>query len=201
MFAVIKAWTEHETDGADASVGVGRAAVLARYDELAALLDSLDDRPVGDADLAILAATVIAREARLLDARRWSTWLDWFVVDAVVWVPLTSPAHPATDQSLYLDDRRRLAERVAWHDQPSSWGQHPPSVCSRVVGGVEAWREPDGRVVTAGAFTLHEHRHGEVQVLGGRVVHELVGDDLRCRSKITVVPQLADGLRNPSFLL
>jgi hypothetical protein len=71
----------------------------------------------------------------------------------------------------------------------------------RTIGSVEAWPTGHDTVVASSALTILEHRHGEVQVLAGRQVHELVGPDLRCRSKIVVVPQLALGVRNPSFLL
>lgn len=185
----------------DVEISTGTASVLARYDELADLLVSVDDRPVGAEDVDARAAALVVREARLLDAGRLTTWLDWFSDDAVVWVPLTAGANPGTDQSLYLDDRRRIGERVAWHAEPSAWGQQPPSVCVRTIGGIETWSDNADTTVVCSAFTLVEHRHGEVQVLAGRQVHELVGPDRRCRSKIVVVPQLAIGVRNPSFLL
>jgi 3-phenylpropionate/cinnamic acid dioxygenase small subunit len=176
------------------------ADVLARYDELAALVASIAGRPLADAALTPLAAAALHREARLLDARRLDDWLGWFAPDAVVWVPIADEPHPATDQSLYLDDRRRLAERVAWHDQPTAWGQHPASTTVRTVGSVEAWPTTDG-LVAHSTVTLLEQRKGATQLVLARQVHELVGPDLRCRSKVLLVPQLADGLRNPSFLL
>jgi len=179
----------------------GTAEVMARYDELAALLASVELRPAGDPALSARCAAMLAREARLLDHRRLDTWLEWFAVDAVVWVPLAPHAHPAGDQSLYLDDRRRLAERVAWHADPASWGQHPPSTCVRSVGGVEAWSDGDDRVVVHSTVTLVEQRTGRLQVLAGRQVHELVDDASRCRSKVVVMPRLAIGVRNPSVLL
>ena len=176
------------------------ADVLTRYDELAALLASIDERPIGDDEAARRAAVVLHREARLLDARLLEIWLAMFTDDAVVWVPLAPLAHPGHDQSWYLDDRRRLAERVAWHADPTAWGQHPASTTVRNIGTVEAWATPSG-VITHSTFTMLEQRKGDVQLVVGRQLHELVGPDLRCRSKILVVPQLADGLRNPSFLL
>lgn len=175
--------------------------MLARYDELAALLASVADRPPAAPGLVAEVAPLVVAEARLLDHGRREQWLDWFTGDAVVWVPLRPDAHPARDQSLLLDDRRRLGERVAWHAEPSAWGQHPASVCVRTVGTVEAWSDEDGTVVARSAFTIVEQRHAVVQVLAGWQIHELVGDARRCRSKILVVPQLADGTRNPSFLL
>jgi benzoate/toluate 1,2-dioxygenase beta subunit len=179
------------------------ASVLQRYDELAELLASADALPVADPAASAHAAVLLAREARLLDGRRFDEWAEWFTDDGVVWVPLpgsAGPLHPARDQALFLDDGRRIRERIAWHTDPSAWGQHPPSRCVRTVGAVEAWSD-DGRIVTRSTFTMVEMRNGHSQVVAGTAVHELVGPEPRCRSRILVVPQLIDGLRNPSFLI
>ena len=177
-----------------------QAAVLARYDELAGLLAGMDARPRADPDLSAAAAAALLHEARLLDAGRFEDWLAGWTDDAVLWVPLSRAAHPGTDQSLLLDDRRRLAERVEWRRDPSAWGQQPPSLTTRVVGGVEAWAATTG-LVTRSILLIDEHRHGRHQQLAGCQIHELVGDDLRRRTKILVVPALGTGVRNPSFLL
>ncbi|MET0323792.1 MAG: aromatic-ring-hydroxylating dioxygenase subunit beta [Ilumatobacteraceae bacterium] len=176
--------------------------VLARYDELATLLAGTAGRAMADPTAVTIAARFIHREARLLDGRCFRSWLDDFSADAVLWVPLAA-GRPDADQSLYLDDRRRLAERVAWHERPSSWAQHPPSTCVRVIGGVEAWDDRGGRIVAESTLIVYEQRLGQAQWLAGRQVHELVDGPAgwRCRSKILVVPQLAMGVRNPSFLL
>ena len=186
---------------ADAQAADGPAMVLARYDELAGLLSGIDDRPRADPALSAAAAAALLHEARLLDAGRFEDWLDGWTDDAVLWVPLSSPAHPGADQSLLLDDRRRLAERVEWRLDPSAWGQQPPSRTTRIVGGVEAWPAPGGGLVTRSSLLIDEHRHGRGQQLAGCQIHELVGDDLRRRTKILVVPALGTGVRNPSFLL
>lgn len=177
-----------------------QAKVLARYDELAELLAGMDDRPPADPDLSAAAAPGLLHEARLLDAGRFEDWLGGWTDDAVLWVPLAAPAHPGTDQSLLLDDRRRLAERVEWRRDPSAWGQQPASRTTRIVGGVEAWAAPGG-LVTRSALLIDEHRHGRHQQLAGCQIHEFVGDDLRRRTKILVMPALSTGVRNPSFLL
>ena len=175
-------------------------AVLSRYDELAAMLAVTDGRPPADPALSAAAAPLLLHEARLLDAGRFEEWLAAWTDDAVLWVPLSAPAHPGTDQSLLLDDRRRLAERVEWHRDPSAWGQHPPSRTTRIVGAVEAWPAPGG-IAARSTLVIDEHRHGRHQQLVGHQIHELVGDDLRRRTKILVLPALGTGVRNPSFLL
>ena len=184
---------------ADTPAGA-QAAVLARYDELGELLTGMDARPRADPGLSAAAAAALLHEARLLDAGRFEDWLAGWTDDAVLWVPLSAPAHPGRDQSLLLDDRRRLAERVEWRRDPSAWGQQPPSLTIRIVGGVEAWAAADG-LVTRSSLLIDEHRHGRHQQLAGCQIHELVGDDLRRRTKILVVPALSTGVRNPSFLL
>ena len=177
-----------------------QAAVLARYDELAVLLCGMGDRPQTDPELSAAATAALLHEARLLDGGRFEDWLAGWTDDAVLWVPLSASAHPGADQSLLLDDRRRLAERVEWRRDPSAWGQQPASLTTRVVGGVEAWAGPRG-AVTRSTVLIDEHRHGRHQQLAGYQIHELVGDDLRRRTKILVMPALATGVRNPSFLL
>ena len=118
----------------------------------------------------------------------------------MLWLPLAAPAHPGRDQSLLLDDRRRLSERIKWRRDPSAWGQQPPSRTTRIVGSVEAWAAPSG-IVARSTLLIDEYRHRRHQQLAGCQIHELVGDDLRRRTKILVVPALAAGVRNPSFLL
>ena len=187
-------------EGPSPEASSDQAAVLARYDELAELLAGMDDRPPADPELWAPASAALMHEARLLDAGRFEDWLCGWTDDAVLWVPLSAPAHPGTDQSLLLDDRRRLAERVEWRRDPSAWGQQPPSRTMRIVGGVEAWPAPGG-LVTRSTLLIDEHRHGRRQQLAGCQIHELAGDDLRRRTKILVVPALGTGVRNPSFLL
>ena len=187
-------------DGAIPLGAAAQARVLARYDELAGLLAGMDDRPAADSELSAVASPVLLHEARLLDAGRFEDWLAGWTDDAVLWVPLSAPAHPGADQSLLLDDRRRLAERVEWRRDPSAWGQQPPSRTTRIVGSVEAWAAPGG-LVARSTLLIDELRHGRSQQIAGVQIHELVGDDLRRRTKILVVPALGTGVRNPSFLL
>lgn len=197
------------------------AAVRSRYDELAELVSWVQGRPAADPALTAAVAPHLVREARLLDSGRFEEWLEGWTDDAVVWVPLSVPAHPGRDQALFLDDRRRLAERVSWRRDPAAWGQQPPSITVRAVTGVEAW--PAGsRVVARSSLVVHEQRHGLSQQLAGYQIHELAdgparfrrsdadgegpvgelaGDPARFRTKIIVMPALSLGVRNPSFLM
>ena len=206
---------------ATAAAPDGPAAVRSRYDELAELVSWVQGRPAADPALTAAVAPHLVREARLLDSGRFEEWLEGWTDDAVVWVPLSVPAHPGRDQALFLDDRRRLAERVSWHRDPAAWGQQPPSLTVRAVTGVEAW-PAGGRVVARSSLVVHEQRHGLGQHLAGYQIHELAGDPAqarqpdadgegpaselagdppRFRTKIIVMPALSLGVRNPSFLM
>ena len=197
------------------------AAVRSRYDELAELVSWVQGRPAADPALTAAVAPHLVREARLLDSGRFEEWLEGWTDDAVVWVPLSVPAHPGRDQALFLDDRRRLAERVSWRRDPAAWGQQPPSLTVRAVTGVEAW-PAGGRVVARSSLVVHEQRHGLGQQLAGYQIHELAdgparfrrsdageegpvgepaGEPARFRTKIIVMPALSLGVRNPSFLM
>lgn len=200
---------------------VDPAAVGSRYDELAELVSWVQGRPAADPALTAAVAPHLVREARLLDSGRFEEWLEGWTDDAVVWVPLSVPAHPGRDQALFLDDRRRLAERVSWRRDPAAWGQQPPSLTVRAVTGVEAWAA-GSRVVARSSLVVHEQRHGLGQQLAGYQIHELAdgparfcqpdsdgegpvgelaGDPARFRTKIIVMPALSLGVRNPSFLM
>ena len=204
-----------------AAIPADPAAVRSRYDELAELVSWVQGRPAADPALTAAVAPHLVREARLLDSGRFEEWLEGWTDDAVVWVPLSVPAHPSRDQALFLDDRRRLAERVSWRRDPAAWGQQPPSITVRAVTGVEAW-PAGGRVVARSSLVVHEQRHGLGQQLAGYQIHELADGPVRFRrsdadgegpagelasgparfrTKIIVMPALSLGVRNPSFLM
>lgn len=176
------------------------ALIRSRYEELAALVTDVKGKPASRLADSAQAACRLAYEARLLDDERFEEWADLWADDAVLWVPIGSDPHPATDQSLFLDDRRRILERVQWRRDPSAWGQNPLSCTNRMVSAVEAWPHNSG-LITRSAIIINEYRRGRHQQLSGWQIHELVGDSLQQRSKILILPQLELGVRNPSFIL
>jgi len=71
-------------------------------------------------DLALQAevSELLFREGRLLDAQRWTDWLELYCEDAVFWVPAFTmaggyTAHPDRELNLiYMAGRSGLEERV-----------------------------------------------------------------------------------------
>jgi len=178
----------------------GPVAVRRRYAELSELLAAVDGRPVADAELSARVAVELAAEARQLDTARYDDWLAAWTDDAVLWIPIDPAAGAGADQSLTLDDRRRIGERIAWRREPTAWGQHPASATVRTVGSVEAWAH-GSTIVARSSLVLVELRHGDQQLFAGHQVHELEPVTFRRRTKILLIPRLATGVTNPSFLL
>lgn len=179
-------------------------AVLDRYDALHELVAATVVAGPADPVLTAAATTVLATEARLLDSGRFDDWLAHWSDDATLWVPLRPAAHPATDQSLFLDDLRRLRERVArWRD-PAAWAQVPSSLVVRIVGSVEAWPDRgDGSAVVRSALVVTEHHGRRIRSYAGHQVHRLLLDDdgWTMVTKVLLLPGLVVGTDNLAFLL
>lgn len=189
------------------SIAAPTQSVVARYDELAALLawwraagPSLPDDP----DTAAAAAAELVAEARLLDDERFDSWLAGWSADALLWVPLDATHHPGADQSLYLDDRRRLGERLRWRAQQNAWSQHPAPRTVRAVGNVEAVLTAGDVMRVRSVVVIHEQRAHSAHVWAGHQYHELVGGDdgrwLR-RLKVIDLPTLRAPVDHPSVVL
>lgn len=177
--------------------------VLERYDALRDLVAATVVAGPADLTATAVAAPVLATEARLLDTGRFEDWLAGFTDDAVLWVPLRPDAHPASDQSLFLDDRRRLSERVARLRDPSAWAQSPPSTVVRLIGSVEAWPDGVASMTARSALVVTEHRGARVRSYAGHQVHHLTAgaDGWAIRTKIVLLAGLGSGTDNLGFLL
>lgn len=192
------------------------AGVRARYDALGDDVASVAAMPSGDPALSAAAASALLAEARLLDARRWRDWLGWCSDDAVMWVPLDLEDPRAGDgQSLFLDDRRRLDERVWRFSDPNAWALVPPGRVTRVVAGVEAWcvtpaEERGGReILVSSTLSLQYVRGDTVWATAGRQVHRLravdepeaKGPGWRLVHKTLLLPALRAGTPHLGWLL
>lgn len=183
-------------------------AVRARYDTLAADLTTVAAAPTADPAVTAEAAAVLRAEARILDAGDWQRWLDWCGEDAVLWVPLdVRSAHPGTDQSLLLDDRRRLDERVWRFTDPNAWALHPAGVVTRGVSAVEAWpADAVDEVLVASVLALQHVRGAAVWATQARQIHRLRRRPTHPNgwalvSKVLLIPALDAGSPHLGWLL
>ncbi|MFT4211536.1 MAG: aromatic-ring-hydroxylating dioxygenase subunit beta [Microbacterium sp.] len=191
----------------DAELTRGLSAVRARYDAIANDVDIVASLGAPVVPLSLELAVVLATEARLLDEERWHDWLGWCDDEAVLWVPLdTRTPHPAADQSLFLDDRRRLEERVWRFTDPNAWALTPSGRAIRAVSGVEAWHDPDepSEALVSSVLTLQHVRGQNVFATVGRQVHRLRRRDADRWSllhKVLLLPQLDAGTPHLGWLM
>jgi 3-phenylpropionate/cinnamic acid dioxygenase small subunit len=184
-------------------------SVRERYDALAADVEDVCSAPIADPALSQSLSVVLAAEARRLDNEIWNEWLAWCAEETMVWVPLsTRKPHPAADQSLFLDDRRRLEERVWRFTDPNAWAVVPFGRTTRGVAGVEAWRAATGEILCSSALSLHHVRSGKVYATAGRQIHRLRANPDRADGppytlvhKILLLPDLEAGSPHLGWLL
>jgi ethylbenzene dioxygenase subunit beta len=115
----------------------------------------------------------LLREARLLDERRFSEWLDLFDEDGVYWIP-TQPgqASPQEALSIVYEPRPLLAVRVERLSRAEMHVQSPPSRTVHHLSAIEVHEEKSD-IVARSALVMAEWRAGESRWLAARVQHRL----------------------------
>jgi 3-phenylpropionate/cinnamic acid dioxygenase small subunit len=105
-------------------------------------------------------------EAELLDdTRRMREWCDLLTEDFVYEVPVrvrhdsqsTGERFPAGSLHIY-EDKVSVDRRVRRLETGHAWGEDPPSLLRRVIGGVRARRAADGELHVRSAFLLYHNR-------------------------------------------
>ena len=121
---------------------------------------------------------LLYREARLLDDGRYDPWLAMFAPECIYWIPSRAePADPRTESGIYLDDRRRMTDRVAMIRTGHLHAQIPASRTRRMLSNIECWHAgAGGRVVARANLTLWEYRKGATKAWPGFQVYEIIRD-------------------------
>lgn len=177
--------------------------VIAKYDEVRAVLDSALSAPLSDPHHAAIANPIFEYEARLIDSKRYDEWLALYNDDTFLWIPVHPDDHPGKDQALTFDDKRRLRERV-WHmADPKAWAiAKPEPMTVRQLGPVAAWPY-QGQILATSTITYLHVRRGPAQVLRGRQVITLKqsGDQITITGKIIILPELSLGEAHIGWIL
>jgi benzoate/toluate 1,2-dioxygenase beta subunit len=120
-------------------------------------------------------ARFLYNEARLLDERRWSEWLELFVPEGTYWVPLAADqADPVDHVSLFYEDALMRQVRAHRLNDKRAWSQKPPVRTLRTVANIQV--EPGASaesIVSKSAFTIVEWRAPRQRILAGRYTHRL----------------------------
>ncbi len=147
---------------------------------------------------------VLFREARLLDERDFSAWLELYAEDAVYWIPaIHDTIDPGHEVSIVYDRHDQLRERIWRLESGLAYAQEPSSRTAHVIGNVEVGVEDDGQLSAHSSFTMTEFRRERLRVYAGRCLHRLrpEGDDLRITFKKIVLVNNDGHLGNLSVLL
>ncbi len=114
-------------------------------------------------------AQLLYREARLLDERLYDEWLAQYTAQCMVWVPAQpEPVDPRMATGIYLDDRRRMGDRVAMVRTGHLHAQTPPSRTRRMLTNVEQWVDAQADCMVARAnFVIWEHRKSQTRAWPG----------------------------------
>ncbi len=163
----------------------------ARLWSLWKLASGPDAAAQADADGEIVR--LLYREARLLDDRQYDAWLAVFARDCLYWIPRsTEPADPRTESGIYLDDRRRMADRVAMIRTGHLHAQTPPSRTRRMLTNIECWSGSDGAAIARANVVIWEYRKGQLRSHAGMQIYELVHDTAGAMVVATKIVSLLD---------
>jgi benzoate/toluate 1,2-dioxygenase beta subunit len=152
----------------------GRYVNDARYERLWALW-----REARRADLAAKpaeseTALLLFREARLLDDRHYGAWLDLYTKECLYWVPNRfEPADPRGESGIYLDDRRRMIDRVALIQTGYLHAQTPPSRTRRMLSNLEQLQLASGALLVRANVVIWEYRKGAMRTYAGWQCYEI----------------------------
>lgn len=157
----------------------GRYVNDARYARLVALWQQARGEELAGtqpAQGAILQ--LLYREARLLDEQRYDDWLGQYTADCIVWVPAQAqPTDPRKATGIYLDDRRRMGDRIGMVRTGHLHAQTPPSRTRRMLSNAEQWVDPaTGCTLARANLVIWEHRKGQTRAWPAWQVYELAQD-------------------------
>jgi len=170
------------SDRAAAIVDAGAEPVLyvndVRYLRLSALLhDARAHREPTEPATGDEVTRLLFDESRMLDECRYDEWMDLFASECIYWVPSRfEPTDPRVETSIYLDDRRRLGDRVAAIRTGALHAQNPRSRTRRMLSNIERWAAADGSVRARANIVIWEHRRAVTRSYPGWQAYEIVRD-------------------------
>lgn len=118
------------------------------------------------------------REARLLDAEEYRSWLAMIDPDVRYWMPGIETRRRDDRRGPYVygemayfdDDYRMLEVRIARYEEPSAWADNPATRHAHLVSNIEAFETEDPALIAGfSAFTNVRNRNLKDQdVIHGR---------------------------------
>jgi 3-phenylpropionate/cinnamic acid dioxygenase small subunit len=143
-------------------------------------------------------------EARLLDEKFYEKWMGLFSQDLIYWVPMIyGPQDSKFDAAIYLDDRRRLGDRVAIILTGALHAQTPPSRTRRMLTNIEQHNISDDEIRVRANIVIWEYRKQETRSYPGTQEYELIRESgkLLIRTKVVSLINSDSPQGNYSFIL
>lgn len=117
-------------------------------------------------------------ESRLLDNRNYDQWLSLFSAECLYWVPNRYElGDPRTQTGIYLDDQRRMTDRVSLIQTGFLHAQTPPSRTLRTITNIEQWGAPNGNIRVCMNALIWEYRKGQMHCFPARQAYEIRNDE------------------------
>lgn len=132
-----------------------------------------------DAALDAKVRHFIEQEARLLDDRDFSAWLDLYTKDCLYWVPVSrEQTTPKDGVAHFRDDYQIMMARTHRLLNPRSFSAEPPPVTCHVVSGVRIDGDDGEALVVSSSQMVIEYRNRgrfeeDQRAFGGRFIHHL----------------------------
>ena len=116
------------------------------------------------------------REAKLLDAGEFESWLSLYAPEGIYWMPSRpGQTNPKGVASIIYEDHAILAIRVRRLLEARALVLTPMPRTTHLISNIEVVRgETNDQFTAEAAFICVEHQGEEQRILSGRQIHHLV---------------------------
>jgi 3-phenylpropionate/cinnamic acid dioxygenase small subunit len=113
------------------------------------------------------AEDFLFEEARLIDERQFTQWMELFAEGGFYWIPIVEDSDPTRETSILYDDDALRELRVAHLLHERNFAQIPPSRTVHQVTNVQVWHEVgQEEALVRCNLVVHEIRTGDHLQLG-----------------------------------
>jgi 3-phenylpropionate/cinnamic acid dioxygenase small subunit len=137
-------------------------------------------------DLQREVEQLLYRQAELLDAKQWQSWMDLFADDGVYWMPARAEQTEwESSPSIFIEDKLMMEIRKGRITHPNAWSQAPLWETNHIVSHVALESVDGNRITVRSRFHMMELRRDSIRHFGGRYRHTLVrGGDKQLRIQL-----------------
>lgn len=147
------------------------------YENLVDLIGEMQNDQVARHKVNDRVKEFVHLESRLLDNRNYDQWLSLFSAECLYWVPNRYElGDPRAQTGIYLDDQRRMIDRVSLIRTGFLHAQTPPSRTLRTLTNIEQWTAANGNVRTCMNIVIWEYRKGQLHSYPARQAYEIRND-------------------------